>query len=199
MTPRTRGHPRRVRPKPPDPELESARDAFLETVSAEILTPLTLMLGPLGESLADDRLPPEERHRVAMAHRAALRLLNLVDALADMARIDLGRVPTSIEPVDLGQLATDVVSRFQSLMKLAGLGVELNRVPSAAGVLCGRELLEKAVLHLVSNAFKHTKGGEDRVEVARSGKWPDLSVVDTGTGIAEHELPRLFERLFRVR
>jgi signal transduction histidine kinase len=168
-------------------------------VSAEILTPLTLMLGPLRESLADDRLPPEERHRVAMAHRAALRLLNLVDTLADMARIDLGRVPTSIEPVDLGQLATDVVGRFQSLMKLAGLRLELNRVPSAAVVLCDRELLEKAVLHLVSNAFKHTKEGEIRVEVARSGKWAELSVVDTGIGIAEHELPRLFERLFRVR
>jgi signal transduction histidine kinase len=168
-------------------------------VSAEILTPLTLMLGPLRESLADDRLPQEERHRVAMAHRAALRLLNLVDTLADMARIDLGKVPTSIEPVDLGQLATDVVSRFQSLMKLAGLRLELNREPRGPVVLSDRELLEKAVLHLVSNAFKHTKEGEIRVEVARSGKWAELSVVDTGIGIPEHELPRVFERFFRVR
>src|SRR5438445_11629613 len=89
MTLRPRGHPRRAGPKPPDPELESARDAFLDAVSAEILTPLTLMLGPLRESLADDRLPPEERHRVAMAHRAALPLLNLVDILAGMAWLAL--------------------------------------------------------------------------------------------------------------
>src|SRR5205085_11175788 len=154
-----------------DPELESARDGFLDAVIDVMLTLLTLRLGPLRESLADDRLPPEERHRVAMAHRAALRLLNLVDTLADMARIDLGKVPTSIEPVDLGQLATEVVSRFQSLMKLAGLRLELNREPDGPVVLSDRELLEKAVLHLVSNAFKHTKEGEIRVEVVRSGKW----------------------------
>ena len=199
MTLRTRGPARRGRPKPPDPELESARNAFLDAVSAQILTPLTLMLGPLRESLADDRLPPEERHRVAMAHRAALQLLNLVDTLADMARIDLGKVQSSIEPVDLGQLATDVVSRFQSLMKLAGLRLVLNREARGPVVLCDRELLEKAVLHLVSNAFKHTKEGEIRVEVAGSGKWAELSVVDTGIGIPEHELPRVFERFFRVR
>src|SRR3979411_1298185 len=109
MTSRTRGRPRRARPKPADPELESARNAFLDAVSAQILTPLTLMLGPLRESLADDRLPPEERRRRGMAHRAALQLLNLVDPLADMARIDLGKVQPSSEPVDLAQLATDVV------------------------------------------------------------------------------------------
>src|SRR5256714_11352696 len=199
MRSRTRGHARRARAQPPDPELESARNAFLDAVSAQILTPLTLMLGPLRESLADDRLPPEERHRVAMAHRAALQLLNLVDTLAEMARIDLGTVQLSIEPVDLGQLATEVVSRFQSLMKLAGLRLELNREPDGPVVLSDRELLEKAVLHLVSNAFKHTEEGEFRVEVAGSGKWAEVSVVDTGIGIPEHELPRVFERFFRVR
>jgi signal transduction histidine kinase len=183
----------------PDPELEQARNAFLDAVCAQVHTPLTLMLGPLRESLADDRLPPEERHRVAMAHRAALRLLNLVDSLDDLARIELGLAQASVELVDLGQVVTDVAAPFQGLIELAGLRLAIDRNPSGSVVVCDRDLLEKALLHLVSNAFKHTKEGEIRVRVASSGTRAEVSVIDTGIGISERDLPRVFERFFRVR
>jgi signal transduction histidine kinase len=174
-------------------------DAFLHAVSDQIRTPLTLMLGPLRESLSDRRLPPEERHRVAMAHRAALRLLNLVDTLSDLSSIELCEAGQCGELVDLGLLVTEAIRPFQSLLELAGLRLTvLSRAPGPI-VQAERELLEKAVLHLLSNAFKHTKEGEIRVEVTRSRERAEVSVIDTGIGIPEHELPHVFERFFRVR
>ena len=191
MTGRSRGHARRARPKPPDPELESARNAFLDAVSAQILTPLTLMLGPLRESLADDRLPPEERHRVAMAHRAALQLLNLVDTLAEMARIDLGTVQISIEPVDLGQLADDVVSRFQSLMKLAGLPLVLNRLLASPESITFLPLPSRstAVTSWPRPRSAASTCAPERSETSRSADFPPRSTASF-TAIAPRAQPR---------
>ena len=182
-----------------DSEMEQARSAFIDALREQVNTPLTLMLGTLRESLTDDRLPSEERYRVALAHRAALRLLNLVDCLDDLSRIELGLTRASEEVVDLCQVVTDVVSPYEDVVKLAGLRLTVDGDESGAVVWCDRDLLERALLHLVSNAFKHTRQGEILVRVARVGEAAEVSVLDTGIGIPEQELPRVFERFYRVR
>ena len=103
------------------------------------------------------------------------------------------------EPTDLAAFTTDLASMFRAATDRAGitLVVERPREPLVAGV--DREMWERMVLNLVSNAFKFTFEGEIRVALRRDGADAVLSVSDTGTGIAADELANLFERFKRVR
>ncbi len=182
-------------------EIDRAKTAFFANVSHEFRTPLTLMLGPLEESLARaDALPADERERITAAHRNALRLLKLVNTLLDFSRIEAGRVQAQYRPVDLAALTEEFASNFRSVVERAGLQfqVRCRRMPQKAYV--DPDMWEKIVLNLISNAFKFTFAGEIVVETRTSpeGSHAELTVRDTGTGIPEHELPHLFERFRRI-
>jgi PAS domain S-box-containing protein len=182
-------------------EIDRAKTAFFSNVSHEFRTPLTLMLGPLEDSLAHtDHLSTQERERLELAHRNALRLLKLVNTLLDFSRIEAGRLQASHEPTDLAALTVDLASNFRSAMERAGLTFVIEASPLPCPVNVDRDMWEKVVLNLLSNAFKFTFHGEVRVSV---GVTPDgqralVTFTDTGTGIPAAELPRLFERFHRV-
>ena len=97
-----------------------------------------------------------------MAHRNSLRLLKLVNSLLDFARIEAGRVTASFEPVDLAALTEDLASNFRSAMERAGLEFQVECAPLAQPVHVDREMWEKIVLNLLSNAFKFTLAGPRR-------------------------------------
>ena len=82
-------------------ELDRAKTTFFSNVSHEFRTPLTLMLGPLEEVLAHERLEPEGHERLATVRRNGLRLLKLVNTLLDFSRMEAGRAQTSYQPTDL--------------------------------------------------------------------------------------------------
>ena len=82
-------------------EIDRAKTAFFSNVSHEFRTPLTLLMGPVEDTLSDPELSPSARGRLELAHRNALRLLKLVNTLLDFARIEAGRVEASYEPTDL--------------------------------------------------------------------------------------------------
>jgi len=178
-------------------EIDRAKTAFFSNVSHEFRTPLTLMLGPTEDALAshDGTMP---RAAVEMIHRNGLRLLKLVNTLLDFARIEAGRVQASYQPTDLAALTTDLASAFRSAIERAGLvfDVSCDRLPDA--VFVDHDMWEKIVLNLLSNALKFTFEGAITVRLRWRGDRAELTVTDTGVGIAEHELPRLFERFHRV-
>ena len=182
-------------------ELDRAKTTFFSNVSHEFRTPLTLMLGPLEESLAcADQLPAEERERVTLAHRNGLRLLKLVNSLLDFSRIEAGRVQASFEPTGLAAFTAELASNFRSVCEKAGISLIIDAPPLREPIHVDREMWEKIVLNLLSNAFKFTFEGEIRVLVRASadGDAAEVTVSDSGTGISAEELPRLFERFHRV-
>jgi len=185
-------------------ELDRAKTAFFSNVSHEFRTPLTLLLGPLEDTLDDPSpLPPAHRERVETAHRNALRLLKLVNTLLDFARLEAGRTQAVFEPVELGSFTAELASAFRSAMDRAGLRLAVDCPPLPAGVEAwiDRDLWEKVVLNLLSNALKFTREGEIAVRLrsVEKGEKIELSVSDTGVGIAPEELPYVFERFRRVR
>jgi PAS domain S-box-containing protein len=180
-------------------EIDRVKTAFFANVSHEFRTPLTLMLGPLEQVLAKDgMLPEEDRQHIAAAHRNSLRLLKLVNTLLDFSRIEAGRMRASYAPVDLASLTADLASNFRSTMEAAGLRLHVDCEPLPEPVYVDREMWEKIVLNLLSNAFKFTFEGAVRLRLAAGENHAILTVADTGVGIPEAELPHIFERFHRV-
>lgn len=181
-------------------ELDRAKTIFFSNVSHEFRTPLTLMLGPLEEVLAkgETGVLPDNRALVGVAHRNGLRLMKLVNALLDFSRIEAGRVQARYVPTDLAAFTAELASSFRSATDRAGLALVVRTPPIAQPVYVDREMWEKIVLNLLSNAFKFTLEGEINVEISEQEDSVTLAVRDTGIGIAEQDLPTLFERFQRV-
>ncbi|MBE7199030.1 MAG: response regulator, partial [Parafilimonas terrae] len=181
-------------------ELDRAKTAFFSNVSHEFRTPLTLMLSPLEEILAKPagEVLPDNRALATVAHRNGLRLLRLVNGLLDFARVEAGRAQARFTPTDLPRLTAELAGNFRSLCEQAGLTLTVDCPPLGTAVPVDREMWEKVVLNLLSNAFKFTFEGGITVALKAQDDDAVLSIADTGTGIPAEELPRLFERFHRV-
>ena len=181
-------------------ELDRAKTRFFSNVSHEFRTPLTLMLGPLEDTLAArDGLGSEHREHLELAHRNSLRLLKLVNTLLDFSRIEAGRIEACYEPIDVCQLTSELASVFRSASDRAGLRLVINCEEIGEQVYVDREMWEKIVFNLLSNALKFTFAGEIEVSVKKVNNTVELAVRDTGTGIPSRDLPHLFERFYRVK
>jgi PAS domain S-box-containing protein len=180
-------------------ELDRAKTIFFSNISHEFRTPLTLMLGPLEEMLANSAtLLPSERSHLETAHRNSLRLLKLVNTLLDFSRIEAGRVQAVYEPTDLAMLTADLAGMFRSAIEQAGMRLCVECPPLPEPIYVDREMWEKIVLNLLSNAFKFTWEGEITVALRWANDHIELEVRDTGSGIPAEEMPHLFERFHRV-
>ena len=180
-------------------EINRAKTAFFSNVSHEFRTPLTLMLGPLEDALRHpEELPGERLEEVTVAHRNALRLLRLVNTLLDFSRAEAGRVQVYFEKTDLPALTRDLASNFASICERAGLALNIACDPLPHPVYVDRDMWEKIVLNLLSNAFKFTFAGGIDVQLRDVGDRVELSVRDTGVGMPSSELPHVFERFHRV-
>lgn len=178
-------------------ELDRAKTAFFSNVSHEFRTPLTLMLAPIEEALAASP-DADQRERLLVAQRNALRLQRLVNTLLDFSRIEAGKAEPVFQPTDLANLTADLASSFRSAMDKAGLRLFVNAEPLAQPVFVDPAAWEKIVLNLISNAFKFTFVGHVAVSLFQGGGKAVLTVSDTGVGIPAHEIPKLFDRFHRV-
>ena len=177
-------------------DLDRAKTAFFSNVSHELRTPLTLILGPIEDALLS-QVPPSSES-LEMLHRNALRLLKLVNGLLDFVRIEVGRMRAVYEPTDLSILTAQLASVFRSAIERAGLKLIVECPPLPEPVYVDREMWEKIVLNLLSNALKATFDGEVQVSISANDTGAQLTVRDTGTGIDENEIPHLFERFSRI-
>lgn len=181
-------------------ELDRAKTTFFSNVSHEFRTPLTLLLGPLENLLNDQREPLSDavRETLTVATRNARRLLRLVNTLLEFSRIEAGRVQARFEPTDLAQYTADLASVFRSATDVAGLRLVVDCPPLNEPGYVDRDMWEKIVLNLLSNAFKYTFDGEIAVTLRVCDGHACLSVRDSGTGIPDEEVPKLFNRFHRI-
>ncbi|MBN8821208.1 MULTISPECIES: ATP-binding protein [unclassified Spirosoma] len=182
-------------------ELNKAKSLFFSNISHELRTPLTLILGPLEELLQDVNhpLPIHQQTQVEATHRNAQRLLRLVNTLLDFSRLESGRLQATFTPTDLSTFTTDLASNFRSVIEKAGMQLVVDAEPLPELVDVDRNMWEKIVLNLLSNAFKFTLKGTITVRLVNlPNNRIRLTVNDTGVGIPAADLPRLFERFHRV-
>lgn len=178
--------------------LDETKTRFLENISHEFRTPLTLVLGPLHDLSNDPSLTGEQHQEVVTAQRAAVRLQRLVDALMEAARMDGHPGEAVLQPTDPAALTAGCVELFQDAARRAGL-VMRTRIDEAAS--CRTELdpqiWANLVLNLLSNAVKYTPSGSVEVALEVDGDDLVLTVSDTGIGIAADDLERIFDRFQR--
>jgi PAS domain S-box-containing protein len=178
-------------------DLDRAKTAFFSNVSHEFRTPLTLMIGPLEELLERDGLPEGLRYELDVVHRNSLRLLKLVNSLLDFSRLEAGRLQARFLRADAGALTADLASVFRSSIERAGLAFDV-RCDTVDDAYLDRDMWEKIVFNLLSNALKHTLRGRIAVRVAARKDTFTLTVADTGVGIPAEALGQVFERFYRV-
>ena len=178
--------------------LDRAKTTFFSNVSHEFRTPLTLLLGPASDALAEADLTARDRERWQLVHGNAQRLQKLVNTLLDFSRIEAGRAQARYRPTDLASLTVDLASAFRSAIERAGLAFQVDCPPLPSAIYVDQDMWEKIVLNLLSNALKFTHEGTIAIALRWRDDRAELIVRDSGAGIPEKDLPHLFERFHRV-
>ena len=183
--------------------INSARSQFLATVSHELRTPLNAIIG-FSEMLATESFIPmdagkrEEYARII--HGSGQHLLEVVNTLLDVSKIESGAMTIDPEPVDLPTLVGSCCDLLDIRAKAGDVRLERVLGPELPTLSCDRRALKQVVINLLSNAIKFTPAeGSVTIAVVRDGHMIDLSVTDTGIGIAEADLPRLGDPFFQAK
>lgn len=176
-------------------KLDATKTRFLQNVSHEFRTPLTLILGSLRALREDGH---GQREDIDTAERSAQRLQRLVESLLEFARADAGELHTVLEPTDLATVTADVASMFRAGIERAGLRLVVDTRPLSRPVQVDPEMWVRIVANLMSNAVKFTPSGTITLRLRQDVGEAVLEVADTGVGISADELERIFTRFHQV-
>jgi PAS domain S-box-containing protein len=178
-------------------ELDRFKDEFISTVSHELRTPISAIMGYgdfLDEGLAGD-LSPQARGFVTQILTGASHLLAIVNDLLDMSRLQAGTVRLDRRAIAIGEVAAYVVASLSSLASRKRLTLESDVPEDLPAPEADEQRVSQVLVNLVNNAIKFTpEGGRVRVSARREDGAVRIEVTDTGIGIAEADLPRLFQR-----
>ena len=178
---------------------DQIRRDFVANVSHELRTPLTAIKG-YAEALMDDPDDDEARQRfLDIIHRHATRMERLVKDLLRLARLDAGQETVEYAPCDVQAVAAGVVADFEPLIAGKRQRVTLAIADEARALVADPAKLHDILRNLIENAVNYTpEEGVIDVATALAGDWFVLSVTDTGPGLPEGDLTRVFERFYRV-
>ena len=182
-------------------ELDQARSRLFANVSHEFRTPLTLTLGPLDDLKAGHHGPltPAMADQVNLARRNAGRVLDLINEILELARVEAGRTELRAQRLDLGSFVAAVARTFVPLAERKEIGFEVVPVAEPFVVYADPNHLERVLSNLLSNAFKFTpRNGTVRLTVSADDSTARIAVRDSGPGIPAAELSRIFDRFHRV-
>ncbi len=179
---------------------EQVRRDFVANVSHELRTPLA-SLKSVVETLESGALEDEAATRefLSRAQGEIDRMVQIMEGLLELSRIESGEVPMAKEPLDISDVLSHAVERLQLQARRQGVNLDVSVPQGLPPVVGDAERLERVALNLVHNALKFTPaGGSVRVQAAAENGAVVVRITDTGVGIAPADLPRVFERFYKV-
>jgi signal transduction histidine kinase/DNA-binding response OmpR family regulator len=181
-------------------ELDELKSRFFADISHEFRTPLTLILGPMDKLLAEQ---PQEEHarQFHLVKRNAQRLLNLINQLLDLSKLEAGKMQLEQTRADIIPLLRGLAHSFESLVESKKIALHFSSALPHAFLDFDRDKMEQIIANLISNAIKFTPAGGTvhlEVQAAADGRQLQIEVRDTGPGIPAEHLPRVFERFHQA-
>ncbi len=179
-----------------------AKSEFLSRMSHELRTPLNAMLGFAQLLELDTRQPltPSQQPWVAQIQQAGWHLLEMINDVLDLSRIESGNLRLQTEPLDLPELLTASVAMVAADAKARGITITTDLASGSAAVLADATRVKQILTNLLSNAVKYNHDG-GRIHVASRVRQPDaveIAVTDTGIGMTEQQLEALFQPFNRL-
>jgi signal transduction histidine kinase len=181
-------------------ELAQAKTDFVALASHQLRTPLSIIKWYIDFLLAGDagKLTTEQKHYLKEVYRSNERLIELVNALLDVSRIDVGTFAIEPEPTDIIDKAEEALARFMPEIKEKKIKIEkeFDRLPL---INLDPRLTKIVFENIISNAVKYTpSGGIIRLEIKKTDKDVLIKISDTGCGIPREQQPKIFTKLFRA-
>jgi signal transduction histidine kinase/uncharacterized protein YigA (DUF484 family) len=181
-------------------EADHLKSAFLASMSHELRTPLNSIIGFTGiilQGLAGP-LNPEQEKQLNMVRDSSRHLLNLINDVLDISKIEAGQLETISEPFDMREALAKVARTMRPMVEKKGLDLVAKVSPAVNQITSDRRRVEQILINLINNAIKFTDQGEVHVESEISGNWLVTRVVDTGIGIKPEDLGKLFKAFRQI-
>ena len=180
-------------------ELDRLKSMFIASMSHELRTPLNSIIGFTGIILQGmtGEINPEQRDQIQRVYLSAKHLLALINDVIDISKIEAGMFDVHVEEFDLDEVVKEAVSSLKPEIDNKGLGLEIS-LPRDTQLVTDRKRILQCILNLLSNAVKFTIKGEIKVAAHEADGIMEIAVKDTGIGIKEEDMPRLFGSFVRL-
>ena len=179
-------------------EVDELKSRFFANISHEFRTPLTLILGPV-KRMQDAAVDQQCREELGLVHRNASRLLQLVNQLLDLSRLESGSMKLQTAPEDIVPLLRGLLQSFSSYAERKKISMAFTSSAETIVVYIDRDKVQKIITNVLSNAFKFTpEGGRIEMSLAQDPHYVNVRISDTGIGIPAQKIPRIFDRFYQV-
>lgn len=193
--------------------IDHLKSEFLANISHEFRTPLTLILVPLEEMIAASTAAPDNKEQLSIMNRNAKRLLQLINQLLDLSKLENGTIPIELSQKDIVAFLNSLKLSFQPLAHKHQIDYHFYSTEKVLYARFDSDQLEKIVYNLISNAFKFTEDGgsitvsatpieltdpEHDIGKGNSSRFIRITVSDTGQGIPKEHLPHVFDRFYQA-
>ena len=179
---------------------DRVKSAFLATMSHELRTPLNSIIGFTG-ILQQELVGPlneEQKKQMGMVRSSSAHLLNLINDVLDISKIEAGQLTVAREPCDMQAAIEKVTRNMQPLADKKGLALVVEIAPDVGTITSDQRRVEQVIYNLISNAIKFTEHGHVRVECYLKDGELITRVIDTGIGIKNQDMDQLFKPFYQI-